>query len=135
LARDGEEALERAAALHPVVVVLDINMPKLDGYEVARRLKRGAFPPWIIAVSAVSDPALALAAGCDAFMAKPFDLNALLLAVASAYRAVGASRRAGPPHRRPSAGGRAARPSGSGRRSAAQAEYLSVLAIASQTRR
>jgi CheY-like chemotaxis protein len=135
LARDGEEALERAAALRPAVVVLDINMPRLDGYEVARRLKRGASPPWIIAVSAVSDPAPALAAGCDVFVAKPFDLNVLLMAVASALWPGGAARRARPPHRRPAAGRPAARLDGTGRRSATQAECLSVLAIASQTRR
>lgn len=57
LARDGEEALERAAALRPAVVVLDINMPRLDGYEVARRLKP-ALPPSVrlVALTGYSQP-------------------------------------------------------------------------------
>src|SRR5688500_15804463 len=72
LARDGFEAVDRALDSRPAVVVLDMRLPGLDGYEVARLLK--AHPrtagAGIVGVSASADPGAALAAGCDAFVPK-----------------------------------------------------------------
>jgi two-component system response regulator MprA len=86
LAGDGDEAVRRALECRPAVVLLDMRLPGLDGPAVAARLRgdprtRGAE---IVAMSASVDPAVALAAGCDSFVPKPFDLEALLLAVETA---------------------------------------------------
>lgn len=82
LADDGVEALSRVSEEPPELVLLDLMLPKLDGYEVARRLKgdpRTQDVP-IIAITALarpSDRARALEAGCDDCVDKPFDLDAL----------------------------------------------------------
>jgi signal transduction histidine kinase len=82
VAHDGLAAVERAAALEPDVILLDIGLPELDGYEVARRI-RAARPHdglLLIALTGWSqDDARrrALEAGFDAHMTKPVDLDAL----------------------------------------------------------
>jgi len=85
LARDGQEALERARATRPGLVLLDIKLPRLDGREVARRLKadRTTADAWIIAVSAHGRRREALGAGCDQFLWKPLRVEELLIAVAA----------------------------------------------------
>lgn len=76
-ASDGVLGLERATSLHPDVIVLDLGLPKIDGWEVARRLK-GDPNTEAIPVIAVTAHAMggskqrALAAGVDAFQTKPF---------------------------------------------------------------
>jgi two-component system cell cycle response regulator DivK len=79
----GEDGLTMAAAHHPAVVLMDIQLPGLDGYEVTRRLK--ASPSLrhipIIAVTSYAlsgDDVKAFEAGCDAYFAKPYDPMALL---------------------------------------------------------
>ena len=85
-AADGAQALHLVSQAKPAVVVLDIQMPGIDGLEVARRLKAdpatAAIP--LVAVSAHAREAEVLASGCCAFVAKPFDLAVLVSAVASA---------------------------------------------------
>jgi len=82
VADDGQEALIRISEELPGLVLLDLMLPKLDGYEVARRLKgdpRTRNVP-IIAITALARPAdkaKALEAGCDDYVDKPFDLDAL----------------------------------------------------------
>lgn len=82
LAGDGVDALAKAADDLPSLVLLDLMLPKLDGYEVARRLKkdpRTRDVP-IIAITALARPAdraKALAAGCDDYVDKPFDIDIL----------------------------------------------------------
>ncbi|KWT92004.1 MULTISPECIES: response regulator [unclassified Variovorax] len=85
-AHDGEEALSAALAHSPVVVVLDIGLPLLDGYEVARRLR--AMPELasalLIAVTGYGqseDRAAALGAGFDRHFVKPADPEALLACI------------------------------------------------------
>ena len=82
VARDGREALERAATTTPAVVVLDLMLPETDGFEVARRLRTtpGTERVRIVAVSAAGRAmeSAALNAGCDAFVSKPFELEELL---------------------------------------------------------
>ncbi|HEY3109264.1 MAG TPA: response regulator [Chloroflexota bacterium] len=91
LARDGQEALERAQATRPAVVLLDIQLPQLDGWEVARRLKadRATVGAWIIGLSAHGHPIEALVAGCDQFLWKPLRVDELLVAVAAGLARAG----------------------------------------------
>jgi CheY-like chemotaxis protein len=79
LASDGAEALRRAAEHPPRVVVLDLRLPKVDGLEVARRLRAepATRHAWIVAISALAAREEALAAGCDEFLAKPLDIAVL----------------------------------------------------------
>jgi CheY-like chemotaxis protein len=82
-AANGEDGLEMAQRLRPDLILTDIAMPKLDGLEVARRLRQqeefGEVP--IIALSASvsdSDSEQCLAAGMNAFIPKPIDVDKLL---------------------------------------------------------
>ncbi len=82
-ARDGEEALAAADRHRPQIAILDIGMPKLDGYEVCRRLRR---EPWGRAMRLIaltgwgqqSDRRNAEAAGFDDHLVKPVTLSTLL---------------------------------------------------------
>ena len=84
VARDGSEALRWGRRLKPSVIILDLSLPNVDGFEVAHRLK--ADPATreigIVAVSALTPRDktrdLALAAGCDEFVPKPFDVEELI---------------------------------------------------------
>ena len=81
---NGMEGLEKADQLTPDVILLDINLPDIDGYEVARRLRQSKntalhYTP-IIAITANAlkgDAEKALAAGCDVYMAKPINVREL----------------------------------------------------------
>ena len=83
IATDGEQALEAIATAPPALVLLDISLPGISGWEVARRLRsdaRTAALP-IIALTAhamASDRSEALAAGCSDFDTKPVELPRLL---------------------------------------------------------
>jgi CheY-like chemotaxis protein len=75
-ARDGPEALRLAHDFRPAVAILDLAMPGLDGYQVARRLRESAQtdPPLLIALTGFTDRAHVAAAreaGFDHFLAKP----------------------------------------------------------------
>ena len=78
LASDGEDALTKVKETPPDVILLDTLMPKIDGFEVARRLKGDEATKTIPVVmmtaqSAVEDRLKALEAGADEFLAKPVD--------------------------------------------------------------
>jgi CheY-like chemotaxis protein len=80
---DGEEALVSAAWNPPAAMLLDINLPGIDGLTVLRRLRADAVTrslPVIVVSASVQEQArtLALDAGADAFVAKPIDFAALL---------------------------------------------------------
>lgn len=82
-ASDGEEGLLRAAADSPDLILMDLNLPVLDGWEAARKLKADprTRPIRILALSAHAmseHRARALEAGCDDFDTKPVDLPRLL---------------------------------------------------------
>ncbi len=97
-ARDGQEGLEKARAAQPHLILLDLALPKMDGWEAARRLKADpalkAIP--IIALTAFAmegDEARALEAGCNAYVAKPIlpkDLRAHVRRVLEEFEAQGA---------------------------------------------
>lgn len=85
-ARDGGEGLAMARALVPDLVLMDIQMPVMDGYETTRRIKAepaiAAIPVIAVTSYALSgDEAKARAAGCDGYIAKPFSPRALLAEV------------------------------------------------------
>ncbi|PKN57859.1 MAG: two-component system response regulator [Deltaproteobacteria bacterium HGW-Deltaproteobacteria-14] len=86
VAEDGERALLRAHEMRPHLVLMDLGLPDIDGWEVTRRLKGSpetrAIP--IIALTAHAMPKDrddAFAAGCDAFVAKPIDFDELLATI------------------------------------------------------
>jgi CheY-like chemotaxis protein len=82
-AANGSQAVELAPQVHPALILMDLSMPVLDGYEATRRLK--AQPDLcgipVVAVSAHCDPhhrARALAAGCSECVGKPVDFGLLV---------------------------------------------------------
>jgi DNA-binding response OmpR family regulator len=82
-ATDGEEALEIAREKHPELVLLDVNMPKLDGFEVCRNLKNepataGIKIVMLTARGADVDRARGREAGADDYFIKPFSPVQLL---------------------------------------------------------
>ena len=83
MAGDGDQAISTAAAQHPDLILMDMTLPGIDGWEAARALRgRGetARIP-LIALTAHTLPAdrdRALAAGCDEFEAKPVELPSLI---------------------------------------------------------
>jgi CheY-like chemotaxis protein len=82
-AGDGLEALEVSRSEHPRLVLLDIMMPRLDGLEVCRRLKRDPDTREIVVVMLTAqaqerDRDRGMAAGADDYFAKPFSPLALL---------------------------------------------------------
>jgi signal transduction histidine kinase/CheY-like chemotaxis protein len=106
-ATNGREALERLAVADYDVLLLDVQMPEIDGLEVARRVVAEwadpASRPWMIAVTANAiggDREACLAAGMDDFVSKPVKPAVLAAALARALaqrppRAAGSTRRAG----------------------------------------
>lgn len=82
VARDGEQGVAMARAEAPDLVLMDLRLPVLDGWEAARRIKADAATRHIpiLALSAhamTGDRARALAAGCDDYDTKPIDLPRL----------------------------------------------------------
>jgi two-component system, cell cycle response regulator DivK len=81
-AEDGHEALERAFQTRPDLIVMDLSLPGLDGWEATRTLKQDRRPR-DVPVIALTGHALegqsesARAAGCDAFITKPCEPNVL----------------------------------------------------------
>ena len=84
-AYDGAQALDKAGEVHPDVVVMDITMPQVDGFEAASLLRRvfRRKPPRLIAVSGLADlkPEQARAWGFDALIGKPVPVDRLVEAV------------------------------------------------------
>jgi len=88
LAGDGVEALEKAAEVHPDLILLDVMMPRMDGLEAAGRLKADAatasIPIIILSAKAQdADVKAGRATGADEYMTKPFDPLELLERVAA----------------------------------------------------
>ncbi|MBP7690754.1 MAG: PAS domain S-box protein [Anaerolineales bacterium] len=80
VARDGVEALDLAPQLAPAVILMDIQLPRLNGLEVIRQLRRLAVPAPILALTALAMPGdqeRCLAAGANAYLSKPVSLGGL----------------------------------------------------------
>jgi two-component system KDP operon response regulator KdpE len=86
--RDGEEALEEIKADPPDLVLLDINMPGIDGFETCRRIREASEVPIIMVTvrGSEQDKVLALDAGADDYLVKPFGTQELLARVRAAAR-------------------------------------------------
>jgi len=79
---DGQTGMQLAAEVQPDLILMDINLPEIDGYEVTARLKQlpGLSRIPIIAVTAnvmKGDREKTLAAGCDGYIQKPIDIDLL----------------------------------------------------------
>jgi CheY-like chemotaxis protein len=81
-AQDGREAIDMAERVRPALMLMDLMMPRMDGWEATRRLKTNASTRdiAIVAVSACTQPGdqdRARSVGCDEFICKPVDLQYL----------------------------------------------------------
>jgi DNA-binding response OmpR family regulator len=88
-AADGETGLDRAVAEKPDLILLDIMMPRLDGYEVCAALRKLSNPVPILMLTAkgqVEDRVTGLDAGADDYLVKPFSTDELLARVRALLR-------------------------------------------------
>ncbi|MFB7784270.1 response regulator transcription factor [Streptomyces vinaceus] len=86
---DGLDALEKAAAYEPGLIVLDIQMPRMDGLTAARRLRASGSTTPILMLTArdtVGDRVTGLDAGADDYLVKPFELDELFARVRALLR-------------------------------------------------
>ena len=93
LAYDGEEALARFASENPDLVLLDIMMPKLDGWQVCREIRRKSDCPIIMitAKGETFDKVLGLELGADDYVVKPFDAKEIVARIKAVLRRVSKS--------------------------------------------
>lgn len=79
-ARDGLDALQQEAATHPDLIICDVNLPGIDGWEVCRRVKaRRDVPVMLLTVRAErADIERSRDAGADDHLPKPFDIGEFL---------------------------------------------------------
>ena len=87
-AHDGEEALKKNASFQPDLILLDIMLPGIDGYQVCREIRAKSSIP-IIMLSAkgeIFDKVLGLELGADDYMEKPFDSKELVARVKAVLR-------------------------------------------------
>jgi len=101
-ATDGETALALLEAWHPRLILLDLQLPGINGFEVARRLKgapetRGIVIVAVTAYAMTGDEQRALDAGCDHYLTKPVDTRALPGFVARLLESRGAPGAPGAP--------------------------------------
>jgi CheY-like chemotaxis protein len=88
-ANDGRGAIDKTKNLGPDIVVMDLAMPRVDGFEAIRQIRESSWTRRvpIIAISAVPlTQETALEAGCDAYLAKPIPPEALWLQICSMLR-------------------------------------------------
>jgi phosphoserine phosphatase RsbU/P len=90
-ANDGEEALNKATTENPDVVILDVSMPKMDGYTVCKNIRDKGFMMPVIMLTAktqVQDRVEGLGCGADDYVCKPFDMDELLARLGAQLRRV-----------------------------------------------
>ncbi|MFZ0639988.1 MAG: response regulator transcription factor [Candidatus Acidiferrales bacterium] len=87
-AREGAEALEIFRAKRPDIILLDVNMPGMNGLEACREIRRNSDVPIIMLTvrNAERDKVLALDAGADDYVVKPFGMQELLARIRAALR-------------------------------------------------
>jgi two-component system response regulator VicR len=91
IARDGEEALAKAQQQQPDLIILDLMLPRLDGLEVCRALRRERDVPIIMLTARDSevDRVVGLELGADDYVVKPFSVRELMARVKSVLRRSG----------------------------------------------
>ena len=91
LSHDGEEAVVKFNALKPDIVLLDIMLPGLDGWQVCREIRKKSNVPIIMitAKSETFDKVLGLELGADDYVVKPFDAKEIIARIKAVYRRVG----------------------------------------------
>ena len=85
-AADGQETLDKTASFNPDLILLDVMMPKLSGFEVCEKLKKepetsSVMILMVTALSDLGDVERAVAVGCDDFLTKPINQLELLIRV------------------------------------------------------
>jgi len=95
-ARDGKEALDRIARLRPALVVLDIMLPEVDGFEVCRRVRQESDVPILMLTARDEDVdrIVGLELGADDYLTKPFNPRELVARVKAILRRSEKSARA-----------------------------------------
>ena len=93
IALNGEEALDKFKSYQPQLILLDIMLPGIDGYDVCREIRKSSNVPVIMlsAKGEVFDKVLGLKIGADDYMVKPFDSNELVARVQAILRRVSQS--------------------------------------------
>lgn len=89
-ARDGEEALATIRRERPPIVLLDVMIPKLNGFEVCRQIRQDpdlsrTFVLILTARGQKADEAMAMEAGADTYMRKPFDDEEILACIEGVF--------------------------------------------------
>lgn len=90
LAQDGTETLKKFAEVHPHVILLDVMMPKLDGFEVCREIRRQSNVPIIMVTARGEDyeRIMGLDVGADDYIVKPFSPGEVMARVRAVLRRV-----------------------------------------------
>src|SRR5947209_8410147 len=97
-AYNGSEALRKFAAARPALIVLDLMVPEMDGWEICRRVRRESDVP-IIMLTARSDDVdkiVGLELGADDYLTKPFNPRELVARIKAVLRRADAPPRSGP---------------------------------------
>jgi CheY-like chemotaxis protein len=90
-ASDAEDAMRQLATFTPQMILMDIQLPGIDGLELTRRLKASDATKAIVIIALTAyamkgDEEKAFAAGCDAYVTKPIDIDALRNVIARYIR-------------------------------------------------
>jgi DNA-binding response OmpR family regulator len=90
-AADGQEALEKARRLRPDLIVLDLMMPRVDGWEVCRRLRKESNVPVIMLTARTDDvdKIVGLELGADDYIVKPFSAREVVARIRAVLRRAG----------------------------------------------
>lgn len=91
LSHDGEEAIVKFNALKPDIILLDIMLPGLDGWQVCREIRKKSNVPIIMitAKAETFDKVLGLELGADDYIVKPFDTKEVIARIKAVYRRIG----------------------------------------------
>ena len=98
LAGDGEEALARFSAENPDIILLDVMMPRLDGWQVCREIRKKSECPIIMitAKGETFDKVLGLELGADDYVVKPFETKEIVARIKGMLRRTGKRSRCFP---------------------------------------
>ena len=90
LAHDGDEAVVKFRALKPDIILLDIMLPGIDGWQVCREIRKNSNVPIIMitAKQETFDKVLGLELGADDYVVKPFDTKEVIARIKAVYRRV-----------------------------------------------